>query len=214
VRRKLATLAAIGLLTAGLGSAAVTPAFATVPGGPCLQPNQNISLSSVPSYDEVVATLDRIEHASQGLIAVKSAGQSGEGRELLYATVGSGPTAFWLQARIHGNEIHSTEAVLQVLDYLASGAPEAQTIRQNLTVVVIPMYNPDGASGADTNEGRDLLRSPLCRPKEQRSAGESLPDSYFGSALGGCGWFPRVARRVGLSIPAIRHPGSVRPGVT
>jgi hypothetical protein len=94
VRRKLATLATIGLLTAGLGSAAATPAFAHVPGGPCIQPNQTVSLSSVPSYNEVVATLDRIEHASQGLITVRSAGRSGEGRELLYATVGSGPSVF------------------------------------------------------------------------------------------------------------------------
>jgi hypothetical protein len=89
--------------------------------------------------------LDRIERTSGGLVSVDSAGSSGEGRELLYATVGAGPTTFWLQARIHGNELHSTEAALQILDYLTGGSTTARLIRENLTVVVIPMYNPDGA---------------------------------------------------------------------
>jgi Zinc carboxypeptidase len=53
-----------------------------------------------------------------------------EGRQLLYATVGHGPDVFWLQARIHGNEVHVTEAVLQVLKYVASsGSAEARQIR-------------------------------------------------------------------------------------
>ncbi|MGH3029737.1 MAG: M14 family zinc carboxypeptidase [Gaiellaceae bacterium] len=62
--------------------------------------------------------------------------------------MGDGPDVFWLQARIHGNELHSTEAVLQVLKYLASGggSPEARRIREQLTVIVVPMYNPDGAT--------------------------------------------------------------------
>jgi Zinc carboxypeptidase len=173
VRRTLATFATIGLLTASLSGTAATPAFAHVPGGPCLQPSQTVSLSSLPSYDEVVATLDRIEQASQGLITVSSAGQSGEGRELLYATVGSGPIVFWLQARIHGNELHSTEAVLQILDYLGSGAPEARTIRQNLTVVVIPMYNPDGAE-ANIRQSTTPNRIDLNRDWENFAQPESV----------------------------------------
>ena len=117
------------------------------PGGPCLEPGQQVSLSSLPSYEQVVRQLRSIESSSQGAVEVASAGQSGEGRQLYYATVGDGPDVFWLQSRIHGNELHSTEAALQVLRYLgSSGSPEAQRIRDELTVVVIPMYNPDGAT--------------------------------------------------------------------
>ena len=105
---------------------------------------------------------------------VRSAGRSGEGRELLYATVGQGPDVFWLQARIHGNELHSTEAVLQVSKYLAaSGDPVATRIRQQLTVIVIPMYNPDGAEAnirqsttplqIDLNRDWELFRQPESR---------------------------------------------------
>jgi Zinc carboxypeptidase len=109
-----------------------------------------------------------------GAVEVRSAGRSGEGRELLYATVGHGPDVFWLQARIHGNELHSTEAVLQILKYLAaSGDPVATRIRQQLTVMVIPMYNPDGAEAnirqsttplqLDLNRDWELFRQPESR---------------------------------------------------
>jgi Zinc carboxypeptidase len=118
-----------------------------VPGGPCIENEQQVKLSSLPSYAQVVSILDSIQASSQGEVEVASAGLSGEGRELLYATVGDGPDVFWLQARIHGNELHSTEAVLQVLKFLASsGSAEATQIREQLTVIVIPMYNPDGAT--------------------------------------------------------------------
>ncbi len=146
MRRPLALVTATAVLALGLGGASAASADPPHnPGGPCLQPNQNVSLSSVAGYDDVVRELDRIERTSRGLVSVASAGESGEGRDLLYATVGHGPTTFWLQARIHGNELHSTEAVLQILDHLASGDSTARLIRDQLTVAVIPMYNPDGA---------------------------------------------------------------------
>ena len=133
-----------------LAGAVTMPNIATAdppqsPGGPCIQGDQNVSLASVAGYQDVVRELDRIERGSQGRVEVASAGTSGEGRDLLYATVGDGPETFWLQARIHGNELHSTEATLQILDSLSSGAPWAKDVRENLTVVVLPMYNPDGA---------------------------------------------------------------------
>ena len=118
-----------------------------VPGGPCIEGEQTVQLSSVPSYEEVTRALRSIEASSGGRVEVASVGMSGEGRELWYATVGDSPDVFWLQARIHGNELHSTEAVLQILRYLgSSGSPEAALIRDRLTVIAIPMYNPDGAT--------------------------------------------------------------------
>jgi hypothetical protein len=164
MRRTLSALATAGVLLAtalsGPTVAAASPPHR--PGGPCLQPDQNVSLSSVAGYDDVRRVLARIERTSNGLVGVDSAGTSGEGRQLLYATVGTGPTTFWLQARIHGNELHSTEAALQILDHLAGGSPAARLIREKLTVVVIPMYNPDGAEanirGSTTPRQLDLNR--------------------------------------------------------
>jgi Zinc carboxypeptidase len=155
---------------------AVSPATADpphTPGGPCIQDDQNVSRSSVAGYADVVRVLDRIERTSKGRVTVASAGTSGEGRELLYATVGTGPTTFWLQARIHGNELHSTEAVLQILDHLASGDPQARLIREQLTVVAIPMYNPDGAE-ANIRQSTTPNRIDLNRDWENFAQQESV----------------------------------------
>jgi hypothetical protein len=143
--RSLLAAAGAATLAGALLSAPASAEPPHNPGGPCLQDDQNVSLASVAGYADVVRTLDRIERTSHGTVEVASAGQSGEGRALPYATVGHGPETFWLQARIHGDELHSTEAALQVLAHLASGSPDAREVRDNLTVVVVPMYNPDGA---------------------------------------------------------------------
>ena len=171
-------LAAAGVLGLVVAVAFAGPATADppsgVPGGPCLENEQQVQLTSLPSHAEVGRILESIAASSQGEVDVASAGLSGEGRELLYATVGHGPDVFWLQARIHGNELHSTEAVLQVLKYLASsGGAEAVRIREQLTVIVIPMYNPDGATAnirqsttpfqLDLNRDWELFRQPESR---------------------------------------------------
>ena len=173
MRKNLIALALAGLISVGLNSATAVSASAHVPGGPCIQPDQTVSLASVAGYADVLQALDRIERTSGGLVTVKSAGQSGEGRELMYATVGTGPTVFWLQARIHGNELHSTEAALQILDHLASGSPAARLIRENLTVVVVPMYNPDGAE-ANIRQSTTPFRIDLNRDWENFAQPESV----------------------------------------
>jgi hypothetical protein len=173
--RKRWSAGLLGLaLAIGLASPALADPPSHVPGGPCIEDQQQVQLNSIPSYQEVVRQLGSIEQSSQGAVEVRSAGRSGEGRELLYATVGHGPDVFWLQARIHGNELHSTEAVLQILKYLASsGDPVATRIRGQLTVIVIPMYNPDGAEAnirqsttppqIDLNRDWELFRQPESR---------------------------------------------------
>lgn len=157
----IAVFGSAALLLAGLSA----PASAQPPhnpGGPCVQDPQHVSRASVAGYGDVVERLDQIEKSSQGAVTVHSAGRSGADRKLLYATVGSGSDVFWLQARIHGDELHSTEAALQILKHLTSGDPDARRIREQLTLVVVPMYNPDGAEAnirtSTTPERIDLNR--------------------------------------------------------
>jgi Zinc carboxypeptidase len=170
--RWLTAALAVGLAAAFTGQAAADPPD-HVPGGPCIEESQNVSLSSLPSYEQVGKQLRSIEASSHGAVEVHSAGLSGEGRQLYYATVGTGPDVFWLQARIHGNELHSTEAVLQILKFLgSSGSPEARRIRDALTVVVIPMYNPDGAT-ANIRQSTTPLRIDLNRDWENFAQPES-----------------------------------------
>lgn len=174
MRMPLALAAAGSLLAAGLIS--TTPAVAEPsmnPGGPCLQENQEVKRSSVPTYLDVQRQLRSIEHNSKGRVKVDSAGQSGEGRELYYATVGTGDTVFWLQARIHGNELHSTESVLQILQHLgSSNSKEVKRILSEMTIVAIPMYNPDGAE-ANIRQSTTPFRQDLNRDWEQFRQPES-----------------------------------------
>ena len=171
----------VGFVLAFAGSPAADPPD-TVPGGPCIEDNQNVSLSSLPSYEEVGRQLRSIEASTHGTVEVASAGLSGEGRQLYYATVGDGPDVFWLQARIHGNEPHSTEAVLQILRYLgSSGSAEAQRIRDALTVIVIPMYNPDGAT-ANIRQSTTPFRSTSTATGRTSSSPSRAPSMRCGSS--------------------------------
>jgi hypothetical protein len=166
----VASLMIAGTLVPGTPPAAADPPHQ--PGGPCIQENQNVSRSSVAGYADVVQGLDRIVRTSGGLVEVHSAGRSGEGRELLYATIGSGPDVFWLQARIHGDELHSTESALQVLNRLAGDSPAARLIRERMTLIVIPMYNPDGAE-ANIRQSTTPTRIDLNRDWENFAQPES-----------------------------------------
>jgi len=165
-RRSLAWLTAAGLLATGLSvPAAVADPPAHNPGGPCIVDQQAYVLASVAGYDEAEHSLATIANNSRGTVEVHHAGLSGEGRNLTYATVGTGDTVVWLQARIHGNELHSTEAVLQILQRLGGNSQEARMLRDELTVVVIPLYNPDGAE-ADTRRSTTPTQTDLNRDWE------------------------------------------------
>ena len=85
--KSLSAALVVGFVVAFAGAAAADPP-ATVPGGPCIEDRQNVSLSSLPSYEEVVRQLRSIEASTHGTVEVASAGLSGEGRQLYYATVG------------------------------------------------------------------------------------------------------------------------------
>lgn len=164
--RPLAWLSAAGLLATSLAvPAAVADPPAHNPGGPCINDNQAYVLASVAGYDEVEQSLARIAHDSRGTVETHHAGLSGEGRNLTYATVGTGDTVVWLQARIHGNELHSTEAVLQILQKLGGNSASARALREELTIVAIPLYNPDGAE-ANIRQSTTPTRTDLNRDWE------------------------------------------------
>jgi hypothetical protein len=173
MRTALVALCTAGLLSTGMAAtASAQPAH--TPGGPCVQPAQEVSLSSVADYADVQRRLADIEQASQGRVTVASAGTSGEGRDLSYATVGTGDTVFWLQARIHGNELQTTQAALHILQQLgSSGSPDVQSILEELTVVVIPMYNPDGGE-ANIRQSTTPTRTDLNRDWENFAQPESV----------------------------------------
>jgi hypothetical protein len=132
--------------------AIASPAFAkggTTPGGPST--NGNDTISSIVTYEDMQKILHNIEHSSHGLgkvdvFTLDEYGKTEQSRSIYAATIGTGKTKVWVQAQIHGDEKLVTEAALQVLKNLSSSQnADVETILNELTIYVIPMYNPDGS---------------------------------------------------------------------
>lgn len=74
-------------------------------------------------------------------------GHSAEGRPLYAVRYGHGATRVLLWTQMHGDEPTHTMGVLDLLGYLGREAddPRARALAEALTVVAVPMLNPDGA---------------------------------------------------------------------
>ena len=74
-------------------------------------------------------------------------GTSAEGREIALYSIGDGPVKAMLWSQMHGDEPTATMTLMDIFNFFANN-PEhiiAKTIREKLTLLVIPMLNPDGA---------------------------------------------------------------------
>ncbi|QHA93585.1 M14 family zinc carboxypeptidase [Bacillus sp. N1-1] len=105
--------------------------------------SQEYAISGFISHAELSKKLQQIDRSSQGQVNVEVAGYSNLGREIYTATVGSGDKVIFVQSEIHGNEKTGTAALLNLLQQLGSNSPEAKKIREEVTIVAMPMVNPD-----------------------------------------------------------------------
>lgn len=104
------------------------------------------SASGWTSHAELGRQLDRIEATSSGRVDVSVIGKSRLGREIWAARVGTGDRVMLITSEIHGNEKTGTEALLALLRTLASSnTAQAEAIRDGVTIVAVPKFNPDGA---------------------------------------------------------------------
>ena len=152
-------------------SPAVLARYADVPvmlDAPALTPGRR----SFTSQAELEAHLARLARRSPRL-HLGSLGVSTEGRALPYAVFtaeGLSDSAairalnrpvVWLIGQQHGNEPAGGEALLAVASALADG--ELSPLLTQVTVVIVPRANPDGAAAAQrrTSAGLDLNRDHL-----------------------------------------------------
>lgn len=140
--KKACTIAGALLLMASL----VSPVIAAGTPSPGAPDQQNYSISGFLSYDQLAEKLKKIERSSQGQVRLEVAGHSNQGREIFKATVGTGEKVVFITSQIHGNEPTGTEALVSILQYLgSSNSAEAKKIRKEITLVAMPMMNPDAA---------------------------------------------------------------------
>ncbi len=113
-------------------------------------------------------SIDRFVRSSR--LRVQEVGRSLQGRELRTVTFGSGPTTVLLWSQMHGDESTATMALADLFAWMAASGsdPVRERIDDSLTVVMLPMLNPDGAErfqrenagGIDINRDARRLSTP------------------------------------------------------
>ncbi len=104
---------------------------------------------------------------------VETIGQSVLGRDIRAVTFGTGPTRVLLWSQMHGDESTATMALADIFRFLAEagGSPLRERLLRELTLVFVPMLNPDGAEvfqrqnavGIDVNRDARRLATPEAR---------------------------------------------------
>ena len=104
------------------------------------------------------------------IVGVTNLGPSAEGRPISLYACGKGPTKVLLWSQMHGDEPTATMALLDILNFFTQRPDDAvtKTIRTELTLLIIPMLNPDGAERftrrtaqlIDMNRDAAALRTP------------------------------------------------------
>ena len=120
-------------------------------------------------------------------IQVTRLGESVEGRAINAVTAGSGPTTVLLWSQMHGNESAATMSLADMIHWFGT-APESDSLRaslaERLTIVMVPMLNPDGAErfirenaiGVDIN--RDARRTATPEGRILKSVRDSLQADF------------------------------------
>jgi hypothetical protein len=110
---------------------------------------------------------------ASGALRSEEIGRSLQGRAIRSVTFGEGPTTVLLWSQMHGDEATATMALADIFRFLseATSDPLRERLRQRLTVVFVPMLNPDGAelfqrenaAGIDINRDARQLATPEAR---------------------------------------------------
>ncbi|GJQ20224.1 MAG: peptidase M14 [Bacteroidia bacterium] len=101
-----------------------------------------------------------------GRFTSSPAGTSAEGRTVYLYTYGTGTTKILLWSQMHGDESTATMALVDLLNLFANAHdhPLVTSIRTHLTLLMVPMLNPDGAerfqrrTAQQIDMNRDALR--------------------------------------------------------
>ena len=167
--------------------------FVAAPAG-CLRP------------DDLAAALRALAAKHPGRVRLEEAGRSVEGRPIHLVAVGTGPRRVLLWSQMHGDEPSATPALLDVADYLLT-APEERFVLDQLTLLMVPMLNPDGtervarrnAQGIDINRDALNLATPEgrllkeIRDRHQPVLGFNLHDQDRRTAVGDTGRLATIA---------------------
>ncbi len=152
-------------------------------------------------------------------------GRSAEGRPIYLVRYGRGPTRVLLWSQMHGDESTATMALADLFRYLTEAADEPlpRRLAERLTLLFVPMLNPDGAErfqrrnaqGIDVNRDARMLATPEARTlkalqeRHRPDFGFNLHDQNVRTRVG------RADRTAAIALLAPAPDGSGRetPGL-
>ncbi len=125
------------------------------------------------THTDMMKYLETVQKPLSGILTVKKIGESAEHRSINLLTLGTGPMKVFLWSQMHGDEPTATMAIFDILNYVGmhKDAPEVRRILSELTLLIVPMLNPDGAErfqrrtalGIDMNRDALRLQTPEAR---------------------------------------------------
>jgi hypothetical protein len=179
---------------------------------PCLRPA------------DLDSEFEKLAELYPGTIRVEEIGRSFRDRPIHMIHLGGGPRTVLLWSQMHGDEPSATPALLDIAHFLLFHAeqPEAAAILADLSLLMIPMLNPDGAElyvrrnsqaidinrdalNLATPEGRILKR---IRDEYEPMLGFNLHDQNRRMAVGDSGALATIA----LLAVAGDPEGTLTPG--
>jgi hypothetical protein len=96
-------------------------------------------------HAELAQQLRELALRHPGQLVLEPVGRSVEGREIQLVTLGRGPRRVMLWSQMHGDEPSATPALLDLASTLLTlDTPEHRLILERLTLLLLPMLNPDG----------------------------------------------------------------------
>lgn len=123
------------------------------------------------TWDRMMDEAERLREAYPELMRLSSAGESVEGREILVITLGTGNTKILLCGAHHAREYITSSFLMKMVEAYAQSAAAGQTfggydvagLLSRVTLVVVPMVNPDGVNlvnnGIDSVTNRDAVEA-------------------------------------------------------
>jgi hypothetical protein len=142
-------------------------------------------------------------------LRTEEVGRSMLGRAISTITFGSGPVRVLLWSQMHGDESTASMALADIFRFLAEGTadPLRARLRDRLTIVFVPMLNPDGAelfqrenaAGIDVNRDARRLATPEARALKavhdrfQPAFGFNLHDQGARTRVGAAGLQSAIA---------------------
>ena len=117
------------------------------PGGPWAPNERAVNYEAYLDNEQLGERLKQIDRRSDRVELEQIGESTGRGDPVWEVTIGDGDESIHLINQIHGDEPSGAEAVVKILNRLASGGSRrVEKILDELTITIVPRVNPDGAN--------------------------------------------------------------------